>query len=183
MSTTLFFSNNCPHSIKFIEILKKSGEESRFSKFVCVDKVRGQRPREVSSYGILEVPTVVIDSVKRVGADAFRWLSDVMRESHPISKPSQRVPPKPAAKVLSGLQSGSMFDQYDSVVGLGVNNSIFGDSPVPPEGKLEKEDFFVMADDNLAGKGSVSSGNETSNNPSQLDKDYAKFLEERNSLG
>lgn len=181
MSVILFFSNNCPHSLKFIEILKKSGEESSFSKFVCVDKVRGQRPREVSSYGILEVPTVVVGTVKRVGADAFQWLAGILDQPSP--KPPQKTPSKPSTKVLSGLQSGSMFDQYETIVGLGVNNSIFGDSPVPPEGKLEKEDFFIMADDNLAGKSTVSSGKETNSSPSQLDKDYAKFLEERNNLG
>ena len=177
MTVILFFSNNCSHCIKFIEILKKSGEESSFSKFVCVDKSRGKRPQEVASFGITEVPTVVVNGRKKAGTEAFEWLASIIKG--PVLKPKEV---KPVSKVISGIQSGSMFDQYETIVGLNTNTSIYGDSPVPPEGKLEKEDFFVMADDNLAGKGAITTS-ENSSNPSQLDKDYAKFLEERNNLG
>jgi hypothetical protein len=178
MTVVLFFSNNCTHSIKFIEILKKSGEETSFSKFVCVDKVRGKRPQEVASFGITEVPTVVANGSKKVGAEAFSWLASKMGSDRQSTK-SKQV--KPVAKVISGIQSGSMFDEYERVVGLNTNNSIYGDAPFPPEGKIEREDFFVMTDDNLAGKADVPTS-ENSNSPSQLDQDYAKFLEERNKL-
>jgi hypothetical protein len=181
MTVVLFFSNNCSHSIKFIEILKKSGEETSFSKFVCVDKVNGKRPQEVASFGITEVPTVVADGSKKVGAEAFNWLASKMIGPKKAEKPKETKQAKPVAKVISGIQSGSMFDEYERVVGLNTNNSIYGDSPFPPEGKIEREDFFVMTDDNLAGKSDVPS-DENSNNPSQLDQDYAKFLEERNKL-
>jgi hypothetical protein len=161
--------------------LKKSGEETSFSKFVCVDKVRGKRPQEVASFGITEVPTVVANGSKKVGAEAFNWLASKMGNDSQAKRTEKPREVKPVAKVISGIQSGSMFDEYERVVGLNTNNSIYGDSPFPPEGKIEKEDFFVMTDDNLAGKAEAPTS-ENSNNPSQLDQDYAKFLEERNKL-
>lgn len=181
MTTILFFSNNCPHSVKFIEILKKAGEVDSISKFICVDKVRKSRPIEVSKYGIVEVPTVLVGNRKKAGAEAFQWLYGIVNIEAP---PMQRQKaPRSHQKVISGIQSGSMFDQYEGVVNLNTDNSIYGDSPVPPEGKIEKEDFFVMQNDNLAGSSKfVQDEEDKSGGASQFDKEYKRLLEERNNL-
>lgn len=184
MSVILFFSNNCPHSVKFIEILKRSGEDGRISTFICVDKVRGVRPAEVNKFGILEVPTVVIEGRKKVGAEAFQWLSKSLGNAAQNHKKSGgRNKETAVVKAISGLQSGSMFDEYERVVGLDVDTSIYGNSAVPEEGKLEREDFFVMKDDNLAGGSNQGIPESNSTSTSQFDKAYSKLLEERNNVG
>jgi glutaredoxin-related protein len=74
----LFYSINCKHSVKFIEILKKLDSKEIITDFINVDKIRGNRPVEVAEYGITEVPTVVIPdmSLFLAGKEAFDWLSD-----------------------------------------------------------------------------------------------------------
>lgn len=181
MSAILFFSNNCPHSVKFIEILKKAGEVDSISKFICVDKVRKSRPIEVSKYGIVEVPTVLVGNKKKAGAEAFHWLSETVAREAPQMQREKAVR-QSHQKAISGIQSGSMFDQYEAVVNLNIDNSIYGDSPVPPEGKIEKEDFFVMQNDNLAGSSKFYEEEDKVDGASQFDKEYKRLLEERNNL-
>lgn len=74
MSYILFYSQYCPYSQKFIQLLHKSGEAT-FVVSQSVDKDQyGRRPQTVNKYGITEVPTMIVDNQKLVGLQAFSWL-------------------------------------------------------------------------------------------------------------
>lgn len=74
MSYILFFSNHCPYSKNFIKFSEQT-EIALYIVRICVDKdSNGERPKQVKSYGITEVPTIIVDNNRLAGIDAFTWL-------------------------------------------------------------------------------------------------------------
>lgn len=81
MSYILFYSQYCPYSAKFHQLLQKSGEAA-FVISQTVDKDQyGRRPQTVHKYGITEVPTIIVDNQKLVGLQAFAWLQKRIESS------------------------------------------------------------------------------------------------------
>lgn len=81
MSYILFYSQYCPYSQKFIQLLHKSGEAT-FVVSQSVDKDQsGRRPQTVHKYGITDVPTMIVDNQKLVGMQAFAWLQKRIESS------------------------------------------------------------------------------------------------------
>lgn len=81
MSYILFYSQYCPYSQKFIQLLHKSGEAA-FVISQSVDKDQyGRRPQTVNKYNITEVPTMIVDNQKLIGMQAFAWLQKRIESS------------------------------------------------------------------------------------------------------
>jgi predicted acyltransferase (DUF342 family) len=182
MASVVFYSNYCPHSKKFIDILKRSGESSNVSSFICVDKnEKGQRPLEVKKYTILEVPSVISNAKILPGISAFEWLANKIE--------SNRVPIKDnnSSKnnnTLSGIQSHGLLNNT-SCVELGENTSIFGEAKLNPfsVGEAEKSDTFIMQSDNLSPLNSRESSDDVKKRDAlkskQLDNKYNQLLSQR----
>lgn len=75
----LFYSKKCKYSVNFINILHKINARGYFS-FVTVDRnpQTGQRNRFVNQYQISQVPTIIVNDKKMVGAEAFQWLRSII---------------------------------------------------------------------------------------------------------
>lgn len=75
----LFYSKKCKYSINFINILHKINARGYFS-FITVDRDQrtGQRNRFVNQYQVSQVPTIIVNDKKMVGAEAFQWLRSII---------------------------------------------------------------------------------------------------------
>lgn len=119
----LFYSTQCKHSMRFIDLVKKSKSGGIITDFICVDKKNGARPPEVSRYSVTEVPTIIIPELasKLQGTDAFSWLKEQDRKT----KKSVEI---------SGLDS---YDDCSFGVSLDTDNRIAGDSDYIQHYELE----------------------------------------------
>lgn len=75
----LFYSKKCKYCVNFINILHKINARGYFS-FVTVDRnpQTGQRNRFVNQYQVSQVPTIIVNDKKMVGAEAFQWLRSII---------------------------------------------------------------------------------------------------------
>ena len=69
-----FFSERCPHSEKFYNLLKQHNKLQLF-RLICIDRLR-KVPR-----GITSVPTIIVPGYKvpLVGDDVFNWLQSTIQ--------------------------------------------------------------------------------------------------------
>lgn len=149
----VFFSKYCPHSEKFLEALKASGQDSKISKFICVDKQKdGQRPKEVKACGILEVPTVICDAKVLPGIKAFKWLVDRIKSTGSgNSSQVQDVQKSSGGRAVCGVEPASAFNGGGKYAGLTEHNVMAGSSAYRAEGSVEKNDDLLMVDDCISG--------------------------------
>ena len=185
MASVIFYSNYCPHSKKFIDILKRSGESSKVAKFICVDKnSKGQRPVEIKKYNILEVPTVISSARILPGIQAFEWLAEKIKTNNSSTENTSPIDHRVS---LQGIEQSGLLNNSSSGAGLSEPLSIFGNKPFPPEGDMEKSDTFILHDDNLSPvKNSKEDFGDSNNNrdslkAKQFDNAYNKLLTERQS--
>lgn len=191
----VFFSKYCPHSEKFLEALKASGQDSKISKFICVDKQKdGQRPKEVKACGILEVPTVICDAKVLPGIKAFKWLVDRIKSagSGQQSPGSQDIRKTGGAAAVCGIEPASAFNGGGKYAGLTEHNVMAGSSAYQEEGSVEKNDDLLMVDDCISGTTSagipgliqeeeMDAGKRDSLKAKQLTNAYNQLLMERKS--
>ena len=91
MSYILFFSNHCPYSKKFIKFFEQT-EIALYIVRICVDKNEfGERPKQIKSYGITEVPTIIVDNNRLSGIDAFTWLKKTGETDDTLSTTHTRL--------------------------------------------------------------------------------------------
>ncbi len=136
MSYILFYSQYCPYSQKFIQLLHKSGEAT-FVVSQSVDKDQhGRRPQTVRKYNITEVPTIIVDNQKLVGMQAFVWLNKRFEtaQDSPQNFDSRQNKQPVNIKNISGSQNApSTFKPMDTFgAGLGSDcvNVSAGDNDI-----------------------------------------------------
>jgi hypothetical protein len=149
----VFFSKYCPHSEKFLGALKQSGQDSKISKFICVDKQKdGQRPKEVKACGILEVPTVICDAKVLPGIKAFKWLVERIKSvDSGNSSQVQDTRKSSGGRAVCGVEPASAFNGSGKYSGLTEQNVMAGSNPYQAEGSVEKNDDLLMVDDCISG--------------------------------
>ena len=165
MSYVLFYSNYCPYSKKFINILDKSGESIFFSK-VCVDIIPqiGKRTAFVKKHNITEVPTILVNSNKFVGKTAFNWLKNKI-ESTEKSVSTMNTRQNTEGRDNKAVQdlNNKIPEQNNSIQGFDFQNSFLKNTSDDYEiiGKDEEDQFKnnpsfnKMLCDQMSNKGSI----------------------------
>lgn len=114
----LFYSKHCKFCNKFINVLENLGED-KFFNGVCVDKVKGSRPKLVRDYKVTEVPTIIVNGKSYSGKIAFKWLEDKIKSSsQSVSSHDSRANKTP---IITGYNA-------DNCSQLMINNGTSGTS-------------------------------------------------------
>lgn len=207
MSYILFYSQYCPYSQKFIQLLHKSGEAT-FVVSQSVDKDQyGRRPQTVRKYNITEVPTMIVDNQKLVGMQAFVWLQKRIETSQDNPQQfhsRQNKQPVNIKDISASQQSPTAFipmDNFGSGLGSNCVDVSTGDNDIVhvddnDEDKMQAlRGNLILHDDNITaetintpmerqvsdphrGPQSIST-NKDKLKAKQLDNAYNKMLAER----
>lgn len=151
----LFTSSYCKYSKLFVKNLIEA-KEDKFFQEISVDKQKnGRRPEIVFTYGIKEVPTIIVDETVYVGKDAFKWLARKIKNlNHAVSSQSTRMNKhetqthqRPIAQTppvsLDGYQcqqSGSFgISGVSTMAPFDTSQNFNADAPLPPPIQSSKD--------------------------------------------
>lgn len=181
----LFYSKKCKYSDHFIKILQDA-KEDKFFKMASIDKIKGKRPDYVQKYKITEVPTIVVDSKKYCGTDAFKWLEKRIKNmKSSINSQSTRTN-KTKLNIVSGFAPDDFYSPLDgdtytngSSNYCSLNFVAQNKIPTPEEGTEVEKSNFILPNDNITGGGATIK-DKLPDKQTQVEQDFEKIKLERN---
>jgi len=89
----LFYSNSCPHSKEFINLLNNTSLADTFIR-VCVDQKNLNIPKSITS-----VPSIMVPEMPRPlsGDEVFMWISPHLNKERGVSTQNNTQPPEKEA--------------------------------------------------------------------------------------
>lgn len=207
MSYILFYSNYCKYSKKFINILEKTGEATFFVKIsVEKDPKTNQRPQILNKYGVIEVPTIIVENKKLAGYSAFKWLhSRIENSQDQVNSLSsrqnkqtidmQQLNQQKQENTIEPFYTGTTVNLTDNCVQLGDTDTQQIYTPSQDE-EVSRENNFKLQDDNLTSV-AINTNVDLSNNDDylptksitkdklkskQIENEYSKLIQERDTM-